>query len=121
MTKPKIRAQFELDEDGNPKALSEGGVSHYRIRLSVEGAPADANAVVYHLPEDFYNPIREVRQGPEFPQSITSYSDVALRAQIRGRRSVESTGVELVRALKSVYGQSPNEKIQAALKALEEH
>jgi YEATS family len=74
----------------------------------MEDVPAGANAVIYQLDENYYDPTREVRRDvPHFEQVITSYGDYEIRAQIRRKAEVDLSTETLSHALKRTYGEVP--------------
>lgn len=84
--KPRLMAQFVLDESGEPRATTESGRTHYGIRLFVDDAPETAFAVNYELHEDYFIPVRESVQPQNFDEEITSYGDYEVCAEVRTRK-----------------------------------
>jgi hypothetical protein len=122
MAESKIRAEFQVDSNNRPIAISAGNKTHYKIRLFMEGVPEDAYAVTYQLDESYYDPTREVhRQVPDFQEFITSYGDYDIKAQIKRKKDVDFSAEMLSRALRQTYGTNPSEAIQTAIEKLEQH
>jgi hypothetical protein len=90
--KPKLRASFDLDDSGQPKYVERDGLKHYRIRLNVEGAPAQSASVTYQLHPSYWDPVREVFDPKNgFAEEITSYGDFDVRASVSGSSSAGLT------------------------------
>src|SRR5258708_327874 len=87
---PQIRAEFVLDERGNPVVVESRGLKHYKIQLRTEPLSTQlVDTVVYDLHSSFYDPKREVTAEPglseyEFPEQITSYGDFVVTAAVSG-------------------------------------
>jgi hypothetical protein len=123
MDKPKIRAEFKLDDNGNPVTVSRtGSRTHYPIRLFMEDVPADTFAVTYVLHPTYYNPRREARRRDrQFEESITSYGDYMVKAKVRGKTGVDHFAYWLSDALQETYKGQITDSIRNAIKAIETH
>ena len=116
MSEPTIKATFELDESGSPAAVRAGDLDHYRIKLQVDGAPADTYAVTYVLDPSYHSPVREVRNAEaSFEERLTSYGDYTIQAKIRGREGITTIAVPLSKALRESYNEKSSSAIIAAL------
>lgn len=112
-------ASFVLDEEGKPKGESAG---HYRIKLSVAGAPADTYAVTYELDSTYYDPIRESRDSQAaFDEEITSYGDFDVKAKIRARGSAIRVRRQLYDALLESHGNDTRPEVIEALRVIKEN
>ena len=119
---PIIVAEFEFDEDGKPVRIESGGMQHYRIRLKVTDAPADAYAVTYHLDPTYHEPVREARnEASGFEEELTSYGDYVVRAQIRSKTGVSAVATPLSLALEKTYSSNDSPAIVHALSYIRDH
>lgn len=95
-TTPRLRAGFEPDEKGRPRFIEAGSLRHYRIRLSVEGAPEDTYS--------YYDAVREAKNRTNaFAERLKSYGDHAVRARVRTKAGRRELAVPLSRALEDTY------------------
>jgi hypothetical protein len=117
MARLTLVAKFALDSEGVPKVAYQGDPPHYRITLTVSGAPEDAYAVTYELHESYYEPVRESRRRTDgFGEEITSYGDYEVRASVRGRRRTQTVVAELSEALARGHAKETSPAIAAALR-----
>jgi hypothetical protein len=122
MKAPCLLARFELDANGRPQAIRDGGRSHYLIRFEMQDAPADAYAVTYQLHESYYDPVRESkRRDSRFSEELTSYGDFVVRAKIRSPDGVETVSSPLSKALEQGHRDALTPEIQAALRDIREN
>lgn len=91
----RIKAVFELDDDGKPIYVQGKRLRHYKIKLSAEGMPDPVAAVTFKLHESYRDPVREVFKGSEsdapFTETITSYGDFEVAVSPSGQFSSESS------------------------------
>lgn len=83
----EVRAEFELDEGGKPAFIQGKRLKHYKIRLSVDAVPDQAQSVTYRLHDSYKNPVREVfrgERGGHFDESITSFGDFDVQVSPSG-------------------------------------
>lgn len=122
ITKPKICAEFRMS-DGEPVvAFEDGDVRHYAVRLYIEGAPADARVVTYHLHDTFYDPLREVRRTQaDFSENIETYGDFQVIATIRGPDGTSRITRGLAAALKEQYGDDAPDVVKNAIRDIAEN
>ena len=119
MTTPSIKALFELDSTGHPKAINSGDLQHYRIKLYVDGAPPDTYAVTYVLDPSYLSSTREVLdRDTRFEESLTSYGDYVVQAKIRTPDGITVIATPLSMALRQTYGTAPEPEVEAALQML---
>ena len=118
MSGPKIRAAFVTDLQHRPYASDDGHHTHYRIVLSLEGAPEGTQSVTYKLHETYADALREVGQGPSFQVEITSYGDFAIKALVRTANDFEILTSSLIDALRGSYGANPDPEIASAIDVL---
>ena len=116
MGRPALIAKFVLDAEGAPKVAYAGDPPHYRIALTVSGAPEDAYAVTYELHESYYEPVRESRRrADDFVEEITSYGDYEVRATVRGKRRTQMVVAGLSDALELGHAKDRSGAIETAL------
>lgn len=117
---PKIAAQFELDDSGQPKAIVRGSTKHYNIRIHLVAPPEDTYAVTYQLDPSYYDPVRESRdKASSFSSDLTSYGDYTISAKVRTKHGVIAVALPLSEALKEGHASSMSRPIQSALEELE--
>jgi hypothetical protein len=124
MSGPTIRAEFELDEQGQPRVIKPpcGGHLHYLIRLSVANVPDDTVGVTYHLHASFSDPTRNVgRNVEDFAEEITSYGDFDLGVTVRRKSGNELVVTSLSSALREFYGAGAAPGILRAIKEIEKN
>lgn len=114
-TRPTIRARFDPDPtQPTPVGVDTKGRRHYGIRLSMEGLRDDTYMVVYDLHPSYLNPRREVTQGPDFTECITSYGDFTIVATAYSQREGRSLAqTHLSRALEE-SATGPGGEVSAA-------
>jgi hypothetical protein len=119
--KPKLTATFELDDDGEPKKIMQGDLSHYIINVGVDDPPPDTYAVTYKLHPSYYDPIREVRsKDNQFEENLTSYGDFQVQADLRTGKRVEAVAANLSEALQRGYEGKTTPQIAAAISAIKQ-
>jgi hypothetical protein len=119
MEKPEIMATFDLDPSGEPEALAQGDLKHYRIRLQVKGAPEDTYAVTYLLDESYYDSVREsLAKDQSFEERLTSYGDYTVQAKIRTKHGTLLAARPLSAALEAGHKGTESSAVQKALSSL---
>ncbi len=123
MPEPTILAEFQLDAEGCPIVLSRDR-KHFALRIFVKGAPTGTRSITYQLHETFLRPQRVVpRTVPRFEEELTSYGDFEITALVSGGDGKEPAVCRqwLSAALRSNYGQQPDEEIDRAIKAIKDN
>ena len=122
MDNPQIKAEFELDTNGQPEAIHYGDQKHYKIKLYINDLPEDTYAVTYKLHESYYDPSREARNiHNKCEENITSYGDYVVQARIRRRSRVDSIARTLSDALETTYEGNANPAIAQAIQDIREN
>src|SRR5262245_52717067 len=116
MSAPKIVAEFITDSRGKPQYFEGSSRKHYRIRLSLRGAPSDVSRVTYKLDESYRQPLREVPIGvPNFQEEITSFGDYTVTAMLRRRAGTDLVTNSLTAALNETYRDNPTPSVREAI------
>jgi hypothetical protein len=119
---PKLRAEFLLDDDGEPLKAKDGKLTHYEIKLWIEDVPTGAYGVTYDLHDTYYDPKREVfGASGDFAEEITSYGDFEVRAKVRTRSATCTVKEQLSSALERNYAGNASPAIVKALTAIKDN
>ncbi len=117
MEHTRIKATFQLDEQGKPIAIQRGDLKHYNITLHIEGAPVDTYAVTYVLHETYYEPVREsLNIDDNFSEDLSSYGDYSVQAKIRTKNGTISIASMLSLALVHGHKGQGTQAIEDAIK-----
>ena len=113
-----IKIAFVLDEAGKPSVITQGGLTHYRIVISIANPPEDVYSVQYQLDPSYINSFRiEDNKSEKFAFQTTAYGDYSLTASLLGRQGTYLASCIVSKALKGNYN-NPSGEIQSALKAI---
>ena len=119
MHSAQITAEFELDERGQPRGTSFGGVNYYTVKLRLQNAPANTYAVTYRLHESFIDPVREARDRERgFAEVVQTYGDFTVQAKVRARDGLQMVARDLVEALRDRYRDGATPAIYEAIEDL---
>ena len=118
----RVRAELILDKDGNPEFLEGNTLNHYKIRLYLQTQNPDVQRVIYRLDPTYYDPVRDSNDASrKFELSLTTYGDYQITIDVQVKGEIVREVFRLSTLLNEIHGQSENNKIQAALEAIEAH
>ena len=118
MSQATVRAEFIKDDVAGVRYFQNSRHRHYKIRLWVDGAPEDTYAVTYMLDSTYRDPVREVRDDPQFCLDTTTFGDYDLTVHVRRKRLTEKFQVRLSDALAASY--PPEQRTPEVAAAIEE-
>jgi hypothetical protein len=117
-SEPTIYAEFEL-KNGKPLIVDES----YKIWVETRNVPDGTRKVHYEILDDsFSEPKFSVDWTKDnFADWITSYGDIFLTAEGKGKNGPWRTQTTLAKALKLNYGPTPKTVIRNAIADIEEN
>jgi TIR domain len=110
---PKLRAEFDLTDDGEPDKVG----SEYVINLWVEGAPERAKRAQFEVHDDTFKQRRwtEKNRAADFRTWMQSYGNALVTAELTGTGANAVAKAYLYDALRRTHGRSRSRAIQKAL------